>query len=83
MASESHRRAARAYQLRHRAAGLCTICSMPRVTANHCREHAQKINDINAVKRSHRAPHVHRCSVCGVQGHNRKTCEEATRGAQG
>jgi hypothetical protein len=32
----------RIYQLRHAAAGLCQLCSKPRVTATYCLRHAVK-----------------------------------------
>jgi predicted DNA-binding protein len=32
----------RKYQLKHRAKGLCTICTTPAVTADYCRLHADK-----------------------------------------
>ena len=34
----------RAYQLRHRKAGLCVLCGAKAVNANHCEYHRLSVN---------------------------------------
>lgn len=58
----------REYQRRHRALGLCQICSAPRVNATYCETHR--------LQRYYRrlAHRRYTCSICQATGHNRRSC---------
>ena len=77
----------RTWQLARKAAGLCTRCGKRRdgATVTHCSTCRKKIVALDNAKRRARglkkpgpkmgSKHAHhRCSSCGRDGHNSRTC---------
>lgn len=77
----------RAYQDRHRAAGLCLGCSRPATCGQLCEEHAANNRARSAAFYARRRAALieagalvpcpnrpHRCGFCGETGHNQRTC---------
>jgi len=68
----------REYQLRHEALGLCRYCNNPG-WYGCCAKHRARMNQKGRLRyreaRGLSGPKQrYRCSLCGSDGHNRRTC---------